>query len=91
MNNALPAGPSARPEIPATPATVVTPPAGVTRRIAALPVSATTTFPEPSTATPAGWLNSAFMPVPSLLPLIPAEPARVVTAPAGVILRMVSL
>ena len=44
-----------------------------------------------STATPAGLLNRAAVPMPSALPFCPALPARVVTDPAGLTLRIVEL
>ena len=75
--------------IPVVPAMVVTTPAGVTLRIVLLPVSATYTLPELSTARPPGWLKPAALPVPSVDPNVP--PASVVTTPAGVILRMLWL
>ncbi len=40
---------------------------------------------------PTGWLNRAADPVPSVVPTLPAVPARVVTTPAEVILRIVAL
>jgi hypothetical protein len=50
--------------------------------------SPTKTFPLPSTATPLGKLKAAVLvPTPLETPLIPV-PARVATAPAGVIFRM---
>src|SRR6266581_3734058 len=62
--------------------------------VAAAPVpSALPAAPEPASVvtTPWGRLNSAAAPVPSTLPDVPAVPARVLTTPAGVILRMVWL
>jgi hypothetical protein len=44
-----------------------------------------------STATAKGSLNLAAVPVPFVLPLLPAVPASVVTTPPAVILRMVLL
>ena len=44
-------------------------------------------FPDESTATPAGSLNIAFVPVPSAYPAVPL-PTRVVTTPVDVIFRM---
>src|SRR5437588_2663178 len=75
------------------PANVVTTPAGVIFRIVALTQSATYTFPPRSVPIPAGLLNRAAEPVPSALPVLkkPGVPARVVTAPDGVILRIVLL
>ena len=46
-------------------------------------------MPALSTATPAGALKRAALPVPSTSPACPGDPARVVTTPAGVILRIV--
>jgi hypothetical protein len=43
------------------------------------------------TATPAALLKRAALPVPLALPVTPGEPAKVVTTPAGVILRVVLL
>ena len=48
-------------------------------------------LPDPSTVSPAGKLKRALLPVPSVLPLVPANPASVVTPPPAVILRIVSL
>src|SRR6478609_9888666 len=73
------------------PASVVTSPAGVILRITALSSSATYTLPALSTATPFGKLNRAALPEPSVLPKVSAWPARVVTVPSLVILRMVLL
>src|SRR5262245_36714325 len=42
-----------------------------------------------STAMPLGLLNRAVAPMPSALPFSPQRPARVVTTPLGVTLRMV--
>src|SRR5215831_16058982 len=81
--------PSALPETPAVPASVVTTPAGVILRIVLFPGSATYKFPAVSVATPAGPENAAAAPLPSALPKTPAVPASVVTTPAGVILRIV--
>jgi len=71
------------------PASVVTRPAGVILRIVLFPKSATKTFPAPSAATFIGMKNLAVLPVPSVLPKLPAEPAKVLTTPVGVILRIV--
>ena len=68
------------------PAKVVTTPSGVILRILKLLESATYTFPLESTAIPRGVLNLAFVPVPVIFPC--ELPARVVTTPAGVILRI---
>src|ERR1035437_5927547 len=81
--------PSALPDEPAVPASVVTTPLGVIFRMVLLFVSATKTLPAPSTATPEGDQKRAAAPVPSALPYEPADPASVVTAPVGVIFRMV--
>ncbi len=84
--------PSVLPVVPAVPARVVTTPPGVIMRMVSLPVSATKTSPVVgSSVTPTGPLNRAAEPVPSVLPAVPAVPARVVTTPAGVIMRIVSL
>jgi hypothetical protein len=73
----------------AEPATVVTTPAVVTFRIVSLPASVTMRLPSASTVMPVGVLNWAFVPVPSAWPMLPAEPANVVTTPADVTLRIV--
>ncbi|MBK9966355.1 MAG: hypothetical protein IPP07_16250 [Holophagales bacterium] len=72
-----------------SPLSVVTTPCGVTRRITSFPESATYAFPAPSTATPVGDENLAWLPAPSSDPLRPGFPARVVTTPSGVIRRSV--
>src|SRR5262249_35377638 len=64
-------------------------PVGVSSRSVELPVSATKTLPDPSTATPRGELKRAEAPRPSLLPELPRGPARVLTLCRGVIFRMV--
>src|SRR5207249_451929 len=69
-------------------AKVVTTPAGVIVRIALFPLSPTRMLPAASTARPLGPLNRAALPVPSVLPKVPAKPASVVTTLAGVILRI---
>jgi hypothetical protein len=75
---AVPA-PSAKAWFP-LPASVVTLPRGVTRRMRWLCESATTITPlEGTTATPCGWLKLAAAPVPSANPL--SLPASVVTMP----------
>src|ERR1019366_3318022 len=79
LNRAALPVPSALPEVPARPASVVTTPAGVTFRIVQLTSSATNMLPAPSTATPVGKLSRA------------ALPASVVTTPAGVTFRIVQL
>ena len=98
LSTATPAGPlkraaapvpSAVPGLPAVPASVVTTPPDVIIRIVWLPVSPTYTLPAASTATPTGALKCAPSPVPSVLPLMPASPANVVTTPAALILRIV--
>ena len=69
--------------LPATPASVVTTPAGVTFRIVLLQVSATYTLPALSTATPSGWQNRAALPVPSALPEASRQPGQRRHHPAG--------
>src|ERR1051326_6307726 len=81
--------PSADPLFPAEPASVVTAPAGVIIRIVWFPASATYRLVLLSTATAPGLLNRASLPVPSAEPLLPADPAIVVTTAAGVIFRIV--
>ena len=83
--------PSALPDKPAVPASVVTTPVVVIFRTVWLLESATKTLPAPSTATPWGPLKWAPAPVPSALPDKPAVPASVVTTPVAVIFRMVWL
>src|SRR5947207_1614754 len=83
--------PSLEPTCPAVPAIVLTAPAAVILRIVLLFLSATYTLPAASIATPYGLSNRASLPVPSLEPTWPAVPANVLTAPAAVILRIVSL
>ena len=80
--------PSVLPELPAVPANVETVPLEVTLRTTLLWLSATNTFPLPSTATDVGWLNWAVVPVPSVVPEDPSDPASVVTTPAAVTLRI---
>ena len=81
--------PSALPDIPALPATVVTAPlASVRRRIVWLPRSLTHRSP-PARLSPYGWLKSAAAPVPSVLPETPAVPAIVVTAPVAITTRRI--
>ncbi len=80
--------PSSLPRL-AEPAIVVTCPAAVTFRIVSFSVSATKTLPPPSTARLSGRLKRAALPVPSPSPTRFAEPASVVTNPAGVIFRIV--
>jgi hypothetical protein len=72
---------------------VVTAPVATTIfRMARLFPSATKRFPAPSLARPIGVLKRAAVPVPSVLPEIPGDPARVVTAPvASTTWRMVLL
>ena len=70
---------------------MVTTPADVTSRIIRFPVSATKTLPDPSTATPDGPEKRELLPVPSAKPAYPLKPATVVTTPAGVTLRIVSV
>src|SRR6267142_991245 len=83
--------PSVLPPAPADPANVLTTPAGVILRMVLLYVSDTYTLPALSVATPDGNLKLAAVPVPSALPATPADPASVLTAPAGVITRIVWL
>ena len=79
--------PSANAVLP-LPASVVTTPRGVTRRMRQLYVSATTTTPlDGITATPYGLLKLAAAPVPSANAWLPL-PASVVTTPRGVTCRM---
>src|SRR6266571_1571477 len=93
LNVAAAPVPSAPPLVPAVPASVVTTPVAMTiRRMVWLVLSATYRLvPLLSMARPVGRLNRAAAPVPSTLPDVPAVPARVLTTPAGVILRMVWL
>ena len=86
LNEAAVPVPLALPETP-LPAKVVTTPAGVIIRIRSLPLSATYTFPAASVPNPKGSLNEAAVPVPLVLPAIPL-PAKVLTTPAGVIIRI---
>ncbi len=69
------------------PASVVTTPPGETLRIAEFNVSATSTFPPASTATPQGRSKVAPVPTPLVNPRTPL-PACVVTTPPGVTLRI---
>src|SRR5437016_963276 len=69
--------PSVTPATPASPANVLTTPAGVIFRIVKLLLSATKKFPALSIATSVGPLNSAALPVPSTLPML-GTPANVV-------------
>src|SRR6266496_2810139 len=92
LNVAAAPVPSAPPPVPAVlPARVVTTPLAMTIRRMLLPPRVDTyrLVPLLSTARPWGWLNRAAAPVPSTLPDVPPWPARVLTTPAGVILRMV--
>ena len=66
-------------------------PVGVIFRMVSLLMSATNTLPMPSTATLQGLRNRALLPTPSLLPGCPANPAKVLTTPFGVISRIVLL
>ena len=61
---------------PADPAKVVTTPAGVIVRIVWLPCRRRRRCLRASTATPYGRLNRAALPVPSVLPLASARPAK---------------
>src|SRR5471032_524115 len=85
---ALP-GPSTKPVAPGVPARVVTAPAAVILRIELLPASATYAVPPASTTIPVGILKRATAPVPLVAPAAPAVPAKVVTTPSQVILRIV--
>src|SRR5688572_17487889 len=87
---AAPAAPSLDPAALARPAKVDTRPAGVIFLTVCAASSVTYTLPVASTATPAGTLNRAAEPGPSLEPIEPARPANVLTTPAGVILRMMA-
>ena len=80
--------PSAEPDVPAVPANVVTaPPTITTLRMVWLPESATYKF-VPSLTMPVGVLNLADVPVASVVPEVPAVPAKVVATPPVVTLRM---
>ena len=68
------------------PAKVVTTPAGVILRIRSLPISDTYRLPSKSKLSPYGELNVALVPVPSVEPDV--LPAKVVTTPSGVIIRI---
>ena len=59
------------------------------RRIVLLPESQTIRLPAPSLATEYGKANRATIPVPSVLPAFPGEPANVVTAPVAMSTRRV--
>lgn len=87
-NRAAAPVPSDQPVTPGLPATVDTAPAWVTRRIVALPASATNTSPAGVTATALGYANDAPAPLPSALPDAPGVPAIVVTVPADEIFRI---
>ena len=89
LNQAALPSPSRLPRLDAEPATVVTTPAGEIFRIVALPVSATYRLPAESAERPPGWLNLASLAAPSCEPTEPAEPASVVTWPAGLTLQIV--
>src|SRR5262245_33105132 len=90
-------GPSKYPDVPATPANVVTTPPVEIRRRVCEKESATSTSPLGSGATPHGpqaptpddWTvtapNCALSAGPLRFPVVPAVPAMVVTTPAGVI------
>ena len=84
---AVPA-PLALPELPERPAALVTTAALVILRMLWLPLSATWKVPEASRVMAFGVLKRALPPVASVVPEVPARPAKVVTSPAGVILRM---
>jgi hypothetical protein len=76
--------PSAHEAVAPTPARVLTTPAETMRTA---PPSSTTRFPAASTATSRGKVKVALVVGPSAKPAAP-EPAKVVTSPAGVTLRM---
>ena len=78
--------PSLEPDV-VLPANVVTTPAEVILRTQLFPPSATYTFPSESSITPRGNLKLALAPVPSANIGDPL-PAKVVTTPKGVILRI---
>ena len=88
LNRAVVPAPLALPEVPAKPATVVTTPAEVILRTVWLPLSATWKVPEASKAMAFGVLKRALPPVASVLPEVPASPAKVVTSPLVAIFRM---
>src|SRR5437899_8067520 len=83
--------PSLLPSTLADPAIVLTTPAGVILRIMSFHVSATYTLPALSVAMPSGWRKPAAAPTPFALPATSAAPASVLTAPWGLILRIVLL
>ncbi len=87
-NWALPAAPSFRPA-GVVPATSVTTPAGVTRRILLLAESATYRLPSGPMAIPVGSEKLAPAPVPLMAPPTFADPATVDTVPSGATLRIV--
>src|SRR6266480_1219862 len=91
LNRAVPPVPSVLSALPAKPAKVLTEPVGVILRMVWLLVSATKIVPTLLMATATGPLKRAALPAPLVLPVRPAKPAKVVTTPAGVILRMVLL
>ena len=69
------------------PASVVTTPLGLMRRMRRFPPSATRTFPEASMATERGLLNAA-VPLLASVQAADPDPAKVVTTPARVTLRI---
>ena len=73
-------------EVDPLPASELTTPPGVTKRMRRLLVSATSKLPIESKARPPGELNEAPVPVPSPNPC-PPLPASVLTTPSGVTLR----
>src|ERR1035438_8217569 len=91
QNRGTPLVPSTLPVTPALPANVVTTPLLVAFRIVEFWESATYMLPVLSTATPDGPQNRAALFVPSALPYCGTLPASVVTTPALVTVRMVSL
>src|SRR4030066_271092 len=88
LNRAVPPAPSTDPVAPGVPAIVVTRPPAVTFRIVWLPESVTNRSP-PRAAIPPGNRNCAAGPVPSADPGVSRTPARVLTVPAEVTLRIV--
>ena len=67
---------------------MLTKPPGVILRIILFSLSATYTLPEISTVKPYGPLKVAAIPCPSVLPDVIHDPAKVLTNPPGVILRI---
>src|SRR3990172_8344326 len=88
LNRAPVPVPSTDPVAPGVPAIVVTRPPAVTFRIVWFPESVTNRSP-PRAAIPPGNRNCAAGPVPSADPGVSRTPARVLTVPAEVTLRIV--